>query len=136
MEKRRSTPVRNAVGKRLGLFWWAMYGYLYCGLAIIGPFLDDKVLNSTPGGAKAIAAINTIIPMFAYVVMGLWLEQKHLIVMGLGLTALTLAVYFVLNPVFFIVMALAGGGVLFGYGVWMRVSWHRAVRRMGENGQV
>ncbi len=132
----RYDPVRNPVEKRLGMFWFAMYAYVLCVMAIIGPFLNNKLPGSAHDPAKAIAAVNTIIPMFAYVVMGLWLEQKHFILAGLGLTAVTLLTYFTFNSVFFIVMAVAGGGLLFGYGVWMRVSWQRAVRRMGQRGQV
>jgi hypothetical protein len=132
-EKRRSAPVKNAVGKRIGLFWWIMYGYCGLGMAILGNCMNQTVLYSSPEGAKSIAAINTIIPMFAYVVMGLWLEQNCFVYIGLGLTALTGLAYFCFNPVFLPFMAIAGGGVLFGSGLWMRVRWLGAMKRMEQH---
>lgn len=129
-EKSRSAPVKNTVGKRIGFFWMALYGYFFLGMTIFGPYLNYPVLNSTPGGAKTIAAINTIIPMFAYVVMGLWLEMNSFIYMGVGLTALTVVAYFLFNPIFFPFMALVGGGILFGCGFSMRIRWKSALRKI------
>ncbi len=132
-ERRRGAPVKNATGRRIGFFWWTMYGYAYLGLAILGAQMDDSLLVRTHDSARAIAALNTIIPMFAYVVMGLWLEQDHFIFMGLSLTVLTCVAYFLLNPAFFLVMSLAGGGILFGYGVWMRMRWSRAMAEVKKH---
>jgi len=132
-EMRRTAPVRNLADKRIGYFWWAMYGYYFLGYLIVSPYLSHALLNSTPDGAKAIAAINTIVPMFAYVVMGLWLEQRHFICAGLGLTALTCLAYFVFNPIFFPFMAIVGGSMLFGFGLWMRMCWMVAARRLGQH---
>lgn len=129
-EKSRSAPVKNAAGRRIGFFWLALYGYIYLGMAIFASYLNFPILNSTPGGAKAIAAINTIIPMFAYVVMGLWLEMTSFIYIGVGLTALTVLAYFLFNPIFFPFMALVGGGILFGCGVSMRIRWKSALRKI------
>jgi hypothetical protein len=129
-EKSLSAPVKNTVGRRIGFFWMALYGYIFLGMAIFSPYLNYPVFNSTPGGAKAIAAMNTIIPMFAYVVMGLWLGMGSFIYMGVGLTALTVVAYFLFNPIFFPFMALVGGGILFGCGLSMRMRWKSALRKI------
>ncbi len=126
-EKRRQPPIKNTVGRRIGLFWWTLYGYCYLGLSVLCSNGNQVLLHSGPNGSKAMAAINALIPMFAYVVMGLWLEQNFFIWIGLGLTALTAAAYFLFLPVFFPLMAVAGGGVLFGCGFWMRLRVRRTM---------
>lgn len=133
IEKRREAPVKNTTGKRIGFFWFFLYLYCYLGLAILGPSLDAVRLNSTVCGAKTMAALNTVVPMFAYVVMGLWLEQSYFVYIGLGLTALTGVAFFAFNPIFFPLMAFAGGGILFGSGVWMRIRWTRAMKEVGNH---
>jgi hypothetical protein len=133
MERRMEAPVKTPVGKRIGFFWWTMYGYVFLGVMILSFQLKQPLFSMAPQGSRAIAAINTIIPMFAYVVMGLWLEQSHFIYIGLGLTVLTCIVYFIFNPVFFIVMSIIGGGILFGYGFWMRLNWSRAIAKVEKH---
>ena len=127
IEKRRQTPVKNAAGARIGLFWWALYGYCWLGMAILGVGGNHVFPNLGADTAKAVAAVNTIIPMFAYVVMGLWLEQNFFIWMGLGFTALTAVAFFLVLPVFFPLMAVAGGGALFACGLWMRLRVRRTM---------
>lgn len=130
VDKRRNAPVRSTVGRRIGVFWCALYVYAWIAMLIIGPYVSGSALFATTSGPKVVAAINTIIPMFAYVVMGLWLDERHFVYAGLGLTLLTCVALFLFNAVFFPLMAIAGGGTLFGYGLWMRIQWSAAVRRL------
>lgn len=132
-EKRREAPIKNSVSRRIGIFWWALFGYYGLCMTVFGRYLNAEMLNCTADGPKAIAAMNTIIPMFAYVVMGLWLEHNGFVYLGLGLTGLTVLAYLAFNPIFFLVMAFMGGGILFGSGLWMRVRWIRAMKRLGED---
>jgi hypothetical protein len=67
-------------------------------------------------------AIQATIPMFAYVVMGLWLDH-FILWIGLAVTALTLVGLFFLQPYFWLWMAVTGGGMLLGTGLYIRYQW-------------
>jgi hypothetical protein len=122
----RRSPFQNSAGKRIGIFWGALYGYLWLAMLVMWPFLSREALE-TPDGAKCIGAISAIVPMFAYVVMGLWLDVKYLVWFGLALTALTLAGFFLCHGVFWIWMAVVCGGAFLGTAVYLRIQCRRAM---------
>ena len=61
--------------------------------------------------------------MFAYVVKGIWFESNFLIYLGLVVTALTLAGYYLLEQYFSLWMAPTGGGALLVSGLYIRLRW-------------
>ena len=61
--------------------------------------------------------------MFGYVVLGLWLESAFLLMLGLAVTALTIAGYLFLAETFNLGARWMGGGALFISGLYMRLKW-------------
>jgi hypothetical protein len=67
-------------------------------------------------------AIGATVPMFAYVVMGLWLDH-FMIWIGLAITGLTVLGLFLAPAWFWIWMAVMGGGSLVSTGFLIRNRW-------------
>ena len=105
-------------GARVGWFWFFLYAYIWLATPILGPFLDFGAL-STPEGARHYAALATLVPMFAYVVMGLWTE-RYMLWIGLVVTALLFVGLYGIPNFFWLWMAFVGGGALFVPGLIMR----------------
>ncbi len=122
-----SSGIQDTSGKRIGMMWWATYAYIWLGYLILGPYINFKALAS-PDGLKCIAAICSIIPMFAYIIMGLMLKQNYLIWFALALTALTFLGYWAFHPVFWIWMAVICGGSFIGTAIYMRLRRMHLVR--------
>jgi len=125
---RRHMPVRSSVrsrlGKRISRFWWLLFAYFYVWMVMLHPFIE---VNG-PGEAAALyihlSAVAATVAMFAYVVVGLWLDH-FMIWIGLGVTALTVLGLFLLQPYFCVWMAVAGGGTLIGTGLTIRNRWRQ-----------
>jgi fatty acid desaturase len=104
----------SAEKRRLLRYFWAalaVYGGLW--IAIARP-TDGIQLN---------ALLCTVV-MFAYVVLGLMLQSRLQIALGLAVTAVTLAGYFIVpRPWYCLWMAVAAGGTLFGAGLFVRMRW-------------
>ena len=114
-------PVRSQsdqrVRWRLGLFWFALFAYAAMWLAILWPW---------HGAQMAVYAVTVI--MFAYIVMGLWLELPFMIGVGLVVTALTGGGYFLaaaalpwLRPYLGLWIGWGGGGALLASGIHLIV---------------
>lgn len=118
---RRRMPTRSPVGWRIGVVFWLLYLYVDIWLALLFPFVRVE-----PGQWdmfwKHLGAIASTVPMFAYVIMGLWLDL-YMLWIGLIVTALTLAGLYFLQPWFWLWMASAGGGTLIGTGLLVRNRW-------------
>jgi hypothetical protein len=119
---RRRMPVRSAVGGRTGIFWWLLYAYVNLWIFLLWPFLHVQGSAESLQFFTHMGAIAATVPMFAYVVMGLWLD-RYLLWIGLAVTALTVAGLFLLQPYFWLWMAVAGGGTLIGTGLFIRRRW-------------
>ncbi|MCP4644485.1 MAG: hypothetical protein GY851_28840 [bacterium] len=120
---RTKAPFRNPMGARMGIFWGLLYGYIWLGYALLHPFINYEAFGAGDAG-KYVAAINTLVPMFAYVVMGLWFE-RYFIWIGLAVTGLLFLGLFVFQPIFYIWMAFLGGGTLAGTGYFIRKTWRK-----------
>ena len=106
----RRAPVRSPADRRMLLrimwFWIAVFGYIWLSLAVMG--------TSDPLRCSAFGCIGI---MFAYVVMGLWLDAPYLTWVGLGVTAMTILGFYALPRYFNLWLAFFGVaalGVLFG----------------------
>jgi hypothetical protein len=114
----RKSPVKGASPGRIGLSWLILFGYavlwsflLQSGRAHYGPFLERKV-----------ALLWVTVCMFAYVVMGLWLD-RFLLWLGAMITVAALVGFFFVPNYFFLWIAVAGGGSLVVSGVFIRKFW-------------
>ena len=61
--------------------------------------------------------------MFGYVVLGLWIDTIFLWI-GLGVSALAVIGYVATPDLFYVWMAVLGGGALFASGVRIQRTWH------------
>lgn len=109
---RLGTRMRVRPGWRLGLFWLALIVYAGLWAWILLP----------PDGMRLALFIVTA-AMFGYVVMGIWLSSQLIAWVGVGVTALALAGYFLLPAYFAAWMALLGGGTLIGSGLYISRRW-------------
>ncbi len=108
---RMGRTFRSPIGSRVGLFWIALLAYGFLGMWFVHP------ANPYEGTLLLI-----IVLMFGYVVMGLWVEPR-LVWLGLFVTALALVGYFALPAIFFILMAVLGGGSMLGTGLYILRNW-------------
>ena len=121
VEKRRM-PVKSPLGKRIGWFWGLLYVYVSLWIGLCHPFMKVQGHAQSMMLYRHFGAIAATVPMFAYVVMGLWLDH-FMIWIGLAVTALTLLGLFLLPAYFWLWMAITGGGTLMGTGIFIRNRW-------------
>lgn len=72
-----------------------------------------------PRSSLQIGAAIPLLTAAIYAAVGLWLGLRYILV-GAFVAAATLAGYFLLRDVFFVWMALVGGGSLLLTGLWLR----------------
>ena len=118
----RSSPVKGPLGIRIGFFWFLLFLYVDFWILLLWPFI--KVNGQEEGEllAKHFGAIAATVPMFAYVIMGLWLDHFMLWI-GIAVTLLTAAGLFLFPAWFWLWMAITGGGTLLGTGLFIRNRW-------------
>ena len=124
-------PIQNTAGKRIGILWGAIYAYVWLGIIIVWPSLNFKVLEPGEWG-KCIGAINALIPMFAWVVMGLWLETNYLAWLGLLLSALIAVGFFLFHGIFYLWMAFVCGGIMIVAGIYLCAQCLRARKMLAK----
>jgi len=105
--------------KRIFWFWLVLFLYATVWIAILNPAGGER---SGATIARQVGAFFTTIPMFAYVVGGLWFGRFY-IWLGLGVTLVTLVGLFGFPGYFWIGMAVFGGGALLLSGLHMRRTW-------------
>jgi hypothetical protein len=115
-------PVRNTVGRRLGSFWLFLYAYVFLWIWLLSPFLVVQGQEQTIAFWRHMTAILVTVPMFAYIVMGLWLGW-FIIWTGLAVTTVSVLGLFVVPDYFYLWLAVTGGGTLFGTGLFIHNRW-------------
>jgi hypothetical protein len=105
---RSSSPTTS--GKRIGIFWSLLFLYCFAAVAISWP-ADGKQL-----------AMYILFVMVGWIAMGLLLSFAS-VWPGLIITALALIGYFLLPGIFYLWMALLGGGVMIVLGLYIRSRW-------------
>jgi len=115
----KAQTVRSNSAKRIGwrLFWFWLLLFLYAAiwLAVLHPWRGEQL------GMFLVTLV-----MFAYVVMGLWLEMRFMLVLGLAVTALAGAGYalsFLVPGYLNLWLGLAGGSALLASGVYLARRW-------------
>lgn len=107
----RKSVIKSPQGQRIGFFWLALFAFAGIWLFILAPFNTSRL-----------GAFFATVPMFGYVVAGLWLG-RFWIILGASVTALTLLGLAVAGDYFNLWMAAAGGGSLLVSGIYIRRYW-------------
>jgi hypothetical protein len=98
-------------GKRIGLFWSLLFLYCFAAVAI-----------SWPADGKRLAMYIILFVMVGWVAMSLLLSFTS-VWPGLIITALALIGYFLLPGIFYLWMAVLGGGGMIALGLYIRSRW-------------
>lgn len=106
----RST-VPSTTGKRIGVFWLLLF--LYCFAAI---------LVAQPIDGRQLAMFIILFVTIGWIALGLLLSFAS-VWWGLALTVIAMIGYFLLPSIFYIFMAILGGGGMFGLGLTIRARW-------------
>jgi hypothetical protein len=122
--KRRSIA-RETGNWRVGALWGLAFGYFYAHFILLWPVIDRQALNGEVG-IRLLTASIVIVPMFVYVIMGLWGYGNYMIWLGLGVTVATVVGALAVPHYFYLWMAVFGGGALLATGVLARRRWAKA----------
>ena len=109
--KRVRSPSAATTAKRIGLIWLLLVVYCIAAIAVAWP-LDGKQLTT----------FIVLFVLVSWLVMGLLLSFTS-IWPGLLLIALVLAGYFLLPGIFYLWMAILGGGGMILLGLYIRYRW-------------
>jgi hypothetical protein len=130
----RSRPrIQSSVGARIGFFWLALFAYAVLWFFLLhsesrpgqpGLHFDALIGQDDAAVQQQLGAFFATVPMFAYVVGGLWLG-RFFIWLGVGVTVLTVAGYFFMPAWFNLWMAATGGGSLIVAGAYIRRFWRQ-----------
>jgi hypothetical protein len=121
---RNRNSVRSSNGGRIGIFWLVLFAYAILWMILLHPQLPSGAewVNYQPMNDRQVGAFFATVPMFAYVVGGLWLG-RFFVWLGAIVTALTVAGFFLLPGWFNLWMAFTGGGSLIVAGLFIRKFW-------------
>ena len=106
---RSSSPVTS--GKRIGIFWFLLFFYAVATVAV-----------SWPADGKQLAMYIILFVMVGWLAMGLLLSFAS-VWPGFAITALALIGYFLLPSIFYLWMAVLGGGGMIALGLYIRSRW-------------
>jgi hypothetical protein len=106
---RSSAP--TASGKRIAFFWLLVFFYCVAAVAV-----------AWPTGGRQLAMFIILFVGIGWMAMGLLLSFAS-IRWGLALTAVALIGYFLLPGVFYLWMAILGGGGMIALGLYIRSRW-------------
>ncbi len=109
----RKAPTRNVHNKRFGFTWLILFVYSNVWLVLLTPWHEYQI-----------SAFAASLPMFAYIIMGLWMD-RFLLWLGVVVTLLIIAGFFLFHfhPLFWLWMAVLGGGTLAGTGFYIQIRW-------------
>jgi hypothetical protein len=122
---RRNAPVKDPNNTRIGLSWMVLFLYAALWCSLIAPWEiahNPGWLAYAPFMERKMALLWVTVCMFAYVLIGLWLDRFFLWLGGLVTLAAVLG-YFFIAHYFFLWIAIAGGGSLIVSGLFIRNSW-------------
>jgi hypothetical protein len=111
MAPRVRNPSASAAAKRAGLFWLLLILY---GVVVI--------LIAGPADGKQATLLIILFIMIGQLSMGLLVSFSS-VWWALPITALALAGYFLLPEIFYLWMAILGGGGMIAFGLYIRARW-------------
>jgi hypothetical protein len=122
---RHRAQVKRPGSWRYGAFWGATFFYSILWLNLLVPAqwpqTSQQWVEFWPM-FRRISAYSHTIPMFAYVIGGLFVS-RFFIVLGMLVTALVMAGYWWSGDYFFLWLAVTCGGALIFSGVFIRKFW-------------
>lgn len=109
---------------RFGAFWFILFGFgaLWTFLLVPWNLLQNASTLEMLAMIRKIEAFGHTLPMFAYVIGGLWMG-RFFVWLGLLVTALTVAGYLWVPDYFYLWLAFTGGGSLIIGGIFIRKFW-------------
>lgn len=119
---RSDMPTKSPFGKSIGLMWWFLYLFVDLWISLLFPFIHIEGRQQSHLFWTHLGAIAATVPMFAYVVFGLFFE-RYMVWIGLAMTALMVVGVYLFEPWFYLWMAVVGGGGLVGTGLMIRKLW-------------
>ena len=111
MGRKVRSPSGLASGKRIAWFWLLLF-----------VFCVSLILVASPADGKQTAMIIVLFVMLGWVAMSLLLSVAS-VWWGLAITALALIGYFLLPSIFYLWMAVLGGGGMIVLGIYIRKEW-------------
>jgi hypothetical protein len=111
MNRNIRSPSASATGKRIAWFWLLLFLYCFAAIGVAWP-VDGKEL----------AMLIILFVVVGWMAMGLLLSFVS-IWWGLAITALALIGYFLLPDIFYLWMAILGGGGMIALGFYIRNKW-------------
>lgn len=111
MDKRIRRPSTVPMAKRIGLFWLLL---IFFGIAAIA--------IAQPTDGKQMTMLVILFIMLGQMAMGLLLSFTS-VWWTLPITALALVGYFLLSDIFYLWMAILGGGGMIALGLYIRSRW-------------
>ncbi len=121
---RQQSPMKKKGDPRIGLFWVALmvYGVIWMGLLLSFPDARNPSAEFLAAMTRRTGAYWATVPMFGYVVAGLFLD-RFLAWLGLAVTGLTLLGFVFAGDYFSLWVAITGGGALILSGLFIRKFW-------------
>ncbi len=120
----RNKEVKMRGDWRFGAFWFFLFSFggLWVYLLVPWNLLQHASTTEQLSMMRRIQAFGHTLPMFAYVIGGLWLG-RFFVWLGLIVTALTVAGYLWVPDYFCLWLAFTGGGSLIIAGLFIRKFW-------------
>jgi hypothetical protein len=104
------------VADKMKLRIWTLWGLLFLYIVIWLNLL-------APSNGRQMNAFITTAVLFGMIIMGLWFPAYFMVWLGLFITAVTLTGFYLLPHYYCLWMAIMGGGVLFGVGLYIKLRW-------------
>jgi hypothetical protein len=118
----RKSPTKSPYHGKIGLSWLILFVFGAIWLCLFAPWRAAAGVAHPAQLGRQIAAYWSTIPMFAYVIMGLWLD-RFFVWLGALVTIATLVGFYCITDYFFLWMAVVGGGSLVAGGIFIRKYW-------------
>ncbi len=124
LQQVRPPLIKQAPNWRAAAFWLGIFVYAGLFLILLEPWDLLQNLSSADSAMvdRKITAYLSIVPMFAYVIIGPWVS-RFFVGLGLLMTALILFGYYFVPNWFYLWVGLIGGGTLILSGIFIRKFW-------------
>ena len=112
----RRAPVQSPLDRkllwRIAVFWASLFAFIWLSLWVMGP-----------SSALRASAYVSIAIMFAYIVLGLWIDAVYITWVGVGVIVMTVLGMHAVPRHFNLWMAVFGGGAMLGTGLYVHRYW-------------
>lgn len=122
---RHRSPTRNRSNLKIGLAWCVLAVFAALWLIVLLPAGVPEGMSGDAFSiefARKVGAYFALVPMFAYVIAGLWMG-RFLLYLGSVVSLLVVLSYFLLPEWSLLATGTLGGGALIASGVFIRRVW-------------